>query len=97
MRAVVTILGSDILCRLDKAGRSEEVRIPLTGEALATLMGWAQRYRRAVRLGDPSPLPDLGAALFAAEAPYTKPDFEYEVLLPGLISAITGYSISFSL
>ncbi|MFQ5876213.1 MAG: chloride channel protein [Acidobacteriota bacterium] len=35
----------------------------------------------------------LGAALFAAEVPYSKPDFEYEVLLPSLISAITGYSI----
>lgn len=35
----------------------------------------------------------LGAALFSAECLYSKPDFEYEVLLPGLISAITGYSI----
>ncbi len=35
----------------------------------------------------------LGAALFTAESPYSKPDFEHEVLLPGLISSITGYSI----
>ncbi len=35
----------------------------------------------------------LGAALFSAEVLYSKPEFEYEVLLPGLISAITGYSI----
>jgi len=35
----------------------------------------------------------LGASLFAAEVLYSKPEFEYEVLLPGLISAITGYSI----
>jgi len=35
----------------------------------------------------------LGAAFFAAEVLYSRPDFEYEVLLPGLISAITGYSI----
>lgn len=35
----------------------------------------------------------LGAALFSAECLYSKPDFEYEVLLPSLISAITGYSI----
>ena len=35
----------------------------------------------------------LGAALFSAEVLYSRPDFEYEVLLPGLISAITGYSI----
>jgi len=35
----------------------------------------------------------LGAALFSAESLYSKPEFEYEVLLPGLISAITGYSI----
>lgn len=35
----------------------------------------------------------LGAALFSAEVLYSKPEFEYEVLLPGLISAITGYTI----
>jgi CIC family chloride channel protein len=35
----------------------------------------------------------LGASLFSAEVLYSKPEFEYEVLLPGLISAITGYSI----
>ena len=35
----------------------------------------------------------LGAAFFSAECLYSKPEFEYEVLLPGLISAITGYSI----
>jgi CIC family chloride channel protein len=35
----------------------------------------------------------LGAALFSAEILYSKPDFEYRVLLPGLISSITGYSI----
>jgi len=35
----------------------------------------------------------LGAALFSAECLYSKPDFEYEVLLPGLISSITAYSI----
>jgi CIC family chloride channel protein len=35
----------------------------------------------------------LGAALFSAECLYSKPEFEYEILLPGLISAITGYSI----
>jgi CIC family chloride channel protein len=35
----------------------------------------------------------LGAALFSAETLYSKPEFEYEVLLPGLISAITGYTI----
>lgn len=35
----------------------------------------------------------LGAALFAAESPYSKTDFEHEVLLPSLISSITGYSI----
>lgn len=35
----------------------------------------------------------LGSAFFAAECLYSKPEFEYEVLLPGLISSITGYSI----
>jgi CIC family chloride channel protein len=35
----------------------------------------------------------LGAALFAAEVLYRRPDFEYEALLPGLISSITGYAI----
>ncbi len=35
----------------------------------------------------------LGAALFACEVLYTEAEFEYEVLVPGLISAITGYSI----
>ncbi len=35
----------------------------------------------------------LGAALFAAEVLYSEPEFEYKVLMPGLISAITGYSI----
>jgi CIC family chloride channel protein len=35
----------------------------------------------------------LGAALFSAEVLYSKPEFEYEVLLPSLISSITGYTI----
>jgi CIC family chloride channel protein len=35
----------------------------------------------------------LGAALFSAEVLYSEPDFEYLALLPGLISAITGYCI----
>ncbi len=35
----------------------------------------------------------LGAALFSAEVLYSEPEFEYTALLPGLISAITGYCI----
>jgi CIC family chloride channel protein len=35
----------------------------------------------------------LGAALFSAEVLYSEPEFEYKALLPGLISAIVGYSI----
>ena len=35
----------------------------------------------------------LGAAFFAAESLYSEPEFEYTVLLPGLISSITSYSI----
>jgi CIC family chloride channel protein len=35
----------------------------------------------------------LGAALFSAEVLYSKPEFEYEVLHPALISSIVGYSI----
>ena len=35
----------------------------------------------------------LGAALFAGEVLYREPEFEYESLLPGLLSAIVGYSI----
>ena len=35
----------------------------------------------------------LGAAFFAAEVLYSEPEFEYEVLLPGLISAITGFCV----
>ncbi|MBI1852496.1 MAG: chloride channel protein [Planctomycetes bacterium] len=35
----------------------------------------------------------LGAGLFAAEVLYREPEFEYEGLLPGLVSAIVGYSI----
>ncbi len=35
----------------------------------------------------------LGAAFFAAEVLYSEPEFEYLALLPGLISAITGYCI----
>jgi chloride channel protein, CIC family len=35
----------------------------------------------------------LGGAFFAAEVLYSEPEFEYEALLPGLIAAITGYSI----
>ena len=35
----------------------------------------------------------LGAAFFAAESLYSEPEFEYTVLMPGLISSITGYSI----
>ncbi len=35
----------------------------------------------------------LGATLFSAEVLYSTTDFEHEVLLPGLISSITSYSI----
>jgi CIC family chloride channel protein len=35
----------------------------------------------------------LGAAFFSAEVLYSEPEFEYLALLPGLISAITGYCI----
>jgi CIC family chloride channel protein len=35
----------------------------------------------------------LGATLFAAEVLYSSTDFEYEVLVPGMISAIASYSI----
>jgi len=35
----------------------------------------------------------LGAALFAGEVLYREPEFEYESLMPGLLSAIVGYSI----
>lgn len=35
----------------------------------------------------------LGAALFAAEVLYREPEFEYQVLIPGLVSAIVGYCI----
>jgi len=35
----------------------------------------------------------LGATFFAAEVLYNEPEFEYEVLLPGLISSIVGFSI----
>ncbi len=35
----------------------------------------------------------LGAALIRTEILYRDPDFEYEALLPGLLSSITGYSI----
>lgn len=35
----------------------------------------------------------LGAALFASEVLYSEPEFETRVLIPGLISAITGFSI----
>ncbi|MEE9218778.1 MAG: chloride channel protein, partial [Acidobacteriota bacterium] len=35
----------------------------------------------------------LGAALFSAEVLYSEPEFEYKALMPGLISAIVGYSI----
>jgi CIC family chloride channel protein len=35
----------------------------------------------------------LGATFFAAEVLYSSTDFEFEVLVPGLISAITSYSI----
>jgi CIC family chloride channel protein len=35
----------------------------------------------------------LGATFFAAEVLYSSPDFEYEVLIPSLISSITSFSI----
>ncbi len=35
----------------------------------------------------------LGATFFAAEVLYSSADFEYEVLIPGLISSITSYSV----
>jgi CIC family chloride channel protein len=35
----------------------------------------------------------LGAAFFGAEVLYNEPEFEYTVLLPGLIASITGYCI----
>jgi CIC family chloride channel protein len=35
----------------------------------------------------------LGAALFSAEVLYREPEFEYQVLIPGLVSAVVGYCI----
>ena len=35
----------------------------------------------------------LGGALFASEVLYREPDFEYEAILPAIISAIVAYSI----
>ena len=35
----------------------------------------------------------LGGALFAAEMLYLDPDFEYEAVIPGVISAVIAYSV----
>ena len=69
------------------------------GSFLADLMRLPNRDRRIMMMagvaggiGSIFRAP-LGAALFSAEVLYSRAEFEYEVLLPGLISAITGYSI----
>lgn len=35
----------------------------------------------------------LGGALFAAEMLYREPDFEHDVVIPGVISSVTAYSV----
>ena len=65
MQARITIVGNDILCSRGAARAGEETRIALTGETLARLTGWAERYGRIVRTGDPSPLLALGLEIFA--------------------------------
>ena len=64
MRARISIIGNEILCECDGAERNADIRIPLTSEALTRLNSWAQQYRRAVRSGDPSLLPDVGTQMF---------------------------------
>ncbi len=65
MQARVSIVGSDILCGRGAVRGGEEARIALTGETLGRLTGWAERYGRIVRTGDPSPLLALGLEIFA--------------------------------
>jgi len=69
------------------------------GSALGDLLGLTNTDRRLLMMagvaggiGGIFKAP-LGATLFAAEVLYSSTDFEYEVLLPGLISSITSYSI----
>jgi hypothetical protein len=64
MRASITIVGNDILCRRDSGRRGEDVRIALTSETLARLRKWAGQYDRAVRSGDPSLLLGLGSEIW---------------------------------
>ncbi len=64
MKARISIIGTDVLCEYDRAGRIEDVRIPLTDETLKRLDEWNRQYRRAVRSGDPDPLLGLGAGMF---------------------------------
>jgi tetratricopeptide (TPR) repeat protein len=65
MQARITIVGNDILCGRGAVRAGEESRIELTGATLARLTGWAERYGRIVRTGDPSPLLALGLEIFA--------------------------------
>ena len=64
MNARISIVANDIVCECGVPKQNADVRIPLTDEALATLTQWAQRYRRAVRSGDPSPLMAIGSEMF---------------------------------
>ena len=64
MRASLTIVGNDILCRRDAGHRGDDVRIALTSATLARLREWAGQYDRAVRSGDPSLLLGLGAEMW---------------------------------
>jgi CIC family chloride channel protein len=73
------------------------------GSYLATLLKLSDRDRRIMTiagcgagLGSIFRAP-LGGALFATEVLYKNPEFEYDAILPTIISSIVGYSIFGSL
>ena len=73
------------------------------GSYLATLLKLPDRDRRIMTiagcgagLGSIFRAP-LGGALFATEVLYKKPEFEYDAILPTILSSIIGYSIFGSL
>ncbi|MCZ7648316.1 MAG: chloride channel protein [Planctomycetota bacterium] len=69
------------------------------GSFLSTKLGLSARDRRILMLagcagglGAVLRAP-LGSALFAAEMLYREPDFEHDVIIPGVISSVTAYSV----
>ncbi len=64
LSARIELRGEELFCADAAEGGASSVK-PLSPEALARLRGWAERYDRAVRIGAPEPLVEIGRDIAA--------------------------------